>query len=196
VIKWNGIRQEVCSVSDMQIFGTHNEENALGAIACAFFAGVDIKVMQQVLRSFQGVEHRLEYVTTIHGVPYYNDSKATNPDSTIKALESFPGHVVLLAGGHDKLTDLTEMMELIRIKTDALILLGAAQQRFYQAALKAQIQNIYLVTTFQEAVEKAYELAHEPQVVVLSPACSSYDMFDNFPQRGRVFKELVRKLPQ
>lgn len=196
VIKWNGIRQEVCAVSDMQIFGTHNEENALGAIACAFFAGVDIKVMQQVLRSFQGVEHRLEYVTTIHGVPYYNDSKATNPDSTIKALESFPGHVVLLAGGHDKLTDLTEMMELIRIKTDALILLGAAQQRFYQAALKAQIQNIYLVTTFQEAVEKAYELAHEPQVVVLSPACSSYDMFDNFPQRGRVFKELVRKLPQ
>ena len=92
------------------------------------------------------------------------------------------------------MTDLGPMMELVKEKTDALILLGEAKRRFYEAALKADVKNIYLVDTFAEAVNKAHELARKPQVVVLSPACSSYDMFENFPQRGRVFKELVRQL--
>lgn len=196
VINLDGKKQVVCAVKDMKIFGGHNEQNALGAIACAYFAGVSLDNMAKVLSSFKGVEHRLEYIKTVKGVPYYNDSKATNTDSTIKALEAFKaGHVILLAGGHDKMTDLTEMMDLVKTKTDALILLGEAKARFNEAALKVGVGNIYLVDTFEDAVQKAYELAKEPQVVVLSPACSSYDMFKNFPERGRVFKALVEKLP-
>lgn len=194
VLAWNGERKIICPVKAMKIFGAHNEENALVAIACAFFAGVDEEKIRAVLTSFEGVEHRLEYVTTIDGVAYYNDSKATNPDSTIKALESFEGHIILLAGGRDKKTDLKDMMSLIKAKTDALILMGEAKKRFLQAAETAGVQNIHVVDTFDDAVMLAHSLARAPQVVLLSPACSSFDMFENFPHRGRYFKELVRKL--
>ena len=196
IISWQGKKQVVCHKDEMLIFGGHNEENVLAAIACGYFAGVTVANMRQVLKTFKSLEHRIEYITTIKGVPYYNDSKATNTDSTVKALEAFPkGHIVLLAGGHDKLTDLQPMMELIREKTDVLILLGEAKERFNKAALAAGVKNIVLVDSFQEAVDKAYELAHEPQVVLLSPACSSYDMFHNYPERGRVFKKMVLALP-
>lgn len=195
IFAWNGKKNRICAVKEMQIFGGHNEQNALGAIACGYFAGVTIENMAKVLKEFKGVEHRLEYVETIKGVPYYNDSKATNTDSAIKALEAFKeGHVVLIAGGHDKMTDLAEFMELVRTKTDALILLGEAKARFNEAAIKAGVRHIYLVNTFADGVKKAYDLAKAPEVVLLSPACSSYDMFENFPERGRVFKELVHKL--
>ena len=195
VISWQGQKQTVCNISELHLFGGHNEENVLAAIACGFFAGVSISDMADVLRNFRSIEHRLEYVTTIDGVPYYNDSKATNTDSTIKALEAFKdGHIILLAGGHDKLTPLEPMMELIKEKTDALILLGAAKERFYEAAVKCGVANIVLADSFEDAVQKAYKLAHKPQVVLLSPACSSFDMFKNYPERGRCFKKLVLAL--
>lgn len=196
VLDVDGKKQVVCKVSDMKIFGSHNEQNALGAILCGYFAGVTVENMAKVLREFEGVEHRLEYVTTIKGVPYYNDSKATNTDSAVKALEAFKnGHVILLAGGHDKMTDLMDFMDMVKKQTDAVILLGAARQRFYEAAVKQGVQNIILCDgSFEDAVRKAASIAQPPQVVLLSPACSSYDMFDNFPQRGRVFKQIVRTL--
>ena len=181
VMVWNGQRQVICAAREMRIFGSHNVENALAAIACASLAGVPMEKIREVLTTFQGVEHRLEYVTEINGVPYYNDSKATNPDSTIKALQSFTGGIILLAGGRDKNTDLGEMMALAKTKVDALILLGEAKERFRAAG------------TFDEAVSLALRLAKPSQVVLLSPACASYDMFDNFPHRGRYFKELVNK---
>ncbi len=197
VIKWKDTEAVVCNISEAQLFGGHNEENILAAIACGFFAGVGIKDMAEVLRSFKAIEHRIEYVETINGVPYYNDSKATNTDSTIKALEAFAkGHIVLLAGGHDKLTPLEDMMNLVQKQVDVLILLGEAKERFYAAAKAADIENIILVDSFEAAVAKAHEVAREPQVVLLSPACSSYDMFHNYPERGRRFKELVRALPR
>lgn len=194
VLAWNGQHRIICGTNEMKIFGAHNEENALVAIACAFFAGVKKEEITKVLRTFQGVEHRLEYVMSVDGVAYYNDSKATNPDSTIKALEAFPGHIILLAGGRDKMTDLKEMMALVKSKTDELILLGEAKERFLQAARLAGVKNIHVVNTFDEGVQLAHTLAREPQVVLLSPACASFDMFDNFPHRGRYFKELVRNL--
>ena len=196
VLDVDGKKEVVCKVSDMKIFGSHNEQNALGAILCAHFAGVTTANIAKVLREFEGVEHRLEYVTTIKGVPYYNDSKATNTDSAVKALEAFKdGHVVLLAGGHDKLTDLTDFMEMVKKQTDAVILLGAARQRFYEAAVKQGVKNIIMCDgSFEDAVRKAASIAKPPEVVLLSPACSSYYMFDNFPQRGRVFKQIVRTL--
>ena len=174
----------------------HNEQDVLAACLSAHFAGVTAVNMARVLKDFRGVEHRLEYVTTINGVKYYNDSKATNTDSAIKALEAFKdGHVIILAGGHDKMTGLDDLMETIKAKTDALILLGEARQRFYEAAQKHGVQHIIMIDgTFEDAVRKAYSLARAPQVVLLSPACSSYDMFANFPERGRVFKQIVHDL--
>ena len=196
VIKWNNTTNVVCNIDELQLFGAHNEENVLAAIACGYFAGVSVKDMADVLRNFHSIEHRLEYVKTVKGVPYYNDSKATNTDSTIKALEAFAkGHIILLAGGHDKLTELAPMMNLVKEKCDALVLLGEAKERFYEAAQAAGVKNILLADSFADAVYRAYSIAEPPQVVLLSPACSSYDMFKNYPERGRFFKQLVNDLP-
>lgn len=195
VIKWNNKTITVCNIKELHLFGGHNEENILAAIACGFFAGVSVEAMADVLRSFRSLEHRLEYVATVKGVPYYNDSKATNTDSTIKALEAFEdGHLILLAGGHDKLTELEPMMLKIKEKADTLILLGEAKERFYEAAKAANIGSIIMAVSFEDAVQQAYKIAEPPQVVLLSPACSSYDMFNNYPERGRCFKKLVQEL--
>ncbi len=195
VVKWKNKVNIICGVKEVHLFGGHNEENILAAVACGFFAGVTPEDMAEVLRDFQGVEHRLEYVTTIKGVHYYNDSKATNTDSVIKALQAFKdGHVILLAGGHDKMTDLKPLMREVQEKTDMIILLGEAKERFYKVALECGVKNIMLADSFEDAVQKAYDIAKEPQVVLLSPGCSSYDMFKNYPERGRYFKQLVMAL--
>ena len=194
-IKWKNAVKEICNKDELQIFGAHNEENVLAAIACGFFAGVTPEKMRETLLGFKGVEHRIEYVKTINGVPYYNDSKATNTDSVIKALEAFPGgNIILLAGGHDKMTPLEPMMNLVKEKTDLLILLGEAKERFYKAAVAAGVENIVVADTFKDAVDAAYAYARVPQVVLLSPACSSFDMFHDMGERGRCFKKLVHEL--
>lgn len=193
ILQWGNTKAEICHKDELQIFGAHNEENVLAAIACGFFAGVGPEQMRQVLLDFKGVAHRIEYVATIDGVSYYNDSKATNTDAVIKALNAFSqGHVILLAGGEDKMTPLAEMMQVVREKADLLILLGASQQRFHEAAKAAGIENILLAGSFREAVEMAHARAKAPQVVLLSPACASFDMFRNMAERGNYFKELVK----
>ena len=194
VINWQGKRNIICPVKDMKLFGKHNLENALAACCAAFLAGVSPAVMAEVLRNFAGVEHRIEPVATINGVSYYNDSKATNPESTVKALEAFAGNIILIAGGRDKNTDLTEVMTLAKNKVDHLILLGEAKTRFIEAAKQHGVHNIHDVSSFQEAITLAHRLARSPQVVLLSPACASYDMFNNYEERGRVFKEMVHCL--
>lgn len=195
VIAWDGKEEVVCAVKDMKIFGPHNEENVLAAIGVGYLAGCKVSDLAKVIREFQPVEHRLEYVRTLDGVRYYNDSKATNTDSAVKALESFPeGHIVLIAGGHDKLTELDDFMDAVKKYTDILILLGEAKERFLAAAKEKGIKNIYEVGSYPEAVTLARKLAKAPQVVLLSPACSSYDMFTCFEERGKKFKELVQAL--
>lgn len=193
-IRWQQEFHTVCNVSDIQIKGAHNVENALAACGIAFFAGVKIKDMARVLNEFQGVEHRIEPVGTVNDISYYNDSKATNPESAIKALEAFPGHVILIAGGRDKKTDLKEFMQLAAEKTDHVILLGEAAERFNFEAVKYGVKNIHRVSSMQEAILLAHRLAQPPQVVLLSPACSSYDMFNNYEERGEAFKKLVKQL--
>ena len=194
VIAWNDTKEVICNRKDLQIFGGHNEENVLAAIGAAFFAGVEPCNIAEVLKNFKGVEHRIEYTATINGVRYYNDSKATNTDSTIKALEAFEGHLILIAGGRDKLTPLEEMMQLVKTKVDTLILLGEAAERFKEAAEKAGVCDIRMVTSMKEAVELAHKTAVKPQTVLLSPACASFDMFTGFPERGRCFKQIVAEL--
>ncbi len=191
-ICWQGAEIKLCPVAAMKIFGRHNVENALAASMCAFLAGVAAADIKSVLENFEGVEHRIEYVATVDGVAYYNDSKATNPESAIKALEAFAGGVVLIAGGYDKMSDLAEFMSVVKEKADCSIFLGAARERFVQEAQKAGVKNIIRAESFEEAVEKARLFAKKPQAVLLSPACSSYDMFNNFEERGRYFKQLVK----
>lgn len=193
-IRWQNKRVDVVPVADLKIPGSHNVENALAACGVAYFAGAGPEAMARVLKSFTGVEHRIEAVETINGVTYYNDSKATNPESSIKALEAFPGHIILIAGGRDKNTDLTEFMQLAKERVDHLILLGEAAERFGQAAAQYGVSQIHQVKNYEEAVKLAHSLAREPQIVLLSPACASYDMFNNYEERGRAFKDLVRRL--
>ncbi|CQR71303.1 UDP-N-acetylmuramoylalanine--D-glutamate ligase [Sporomusa ovata DSM 2662] len=195
-IKMNldGNCNEICAVNDINIKGGHNVENALAACGAAYFAGVRPEAMAEVLKTFSGVEHRIEFTAEIAGIAYYNDSKATNPESAIKALEAFDGHIILIAGGRDKNTDLTAFMKLAKERVDHLILLGEARQRFAEAATQQGVNNIHQVATFAEAVTLAHKLAQPPQVVVLSPACASYDMFNNYEERGKAFKGLVRQL--
>jgi UDP-N-acetylmuramoylalanine--D-glutamate ligase len=191
---WQNKTLDICSVDSIKIKGAHNVENALAACGAAYFAGAKPAEMARVLAAFPGVEHRIEPVATVGGVTYYNDSKATNPESSIKALEAFPGHIILIAGGRDKKTDLGEFMRLIKERVDHLILLGEAAERFNQAALDHGVANIHFVKDFAAGVKLAHELARPPQVVLLSPACASYDMFNNYEERGTAFKDLVRRL--
>jgi UDP-N-acetylmuramoylalanine--D-glutamate ligase len=193
-LRWKGTSVAICPVSDIRLRGSHNLENALAACGVAYFAGVKPEDIARVLREFAGVEHRIEPVATINGVAYFNDSKATNPESSVKALEAFPGHVILIAGGRDKNTDLHEFMTLVSERVDHLILIGEATARFTQAAEKHAVKNIHTSETFAAAVALAHQLAAPPQIVLLSPACASYDMFNNYEERGRLFKTLVRDL--
>ncbi len=196
-IRWQGKTTSLCRVEELQIKGGHNVENALAAASVAYLAGAPAAGMIAVLKSFQGVEHRIEPVGDIDGVPYFNDSKATNTDSAIKALESFAGHLVLIAGGDDKHTDLAEFMALVKARTDELILLGDAAARFKEAALAAGYAAEHIHETgysMEKAVTLAHQLAAVPQTVLLSPACASFDMYDGYEERGRDFKRLVKAL--
>lgn len=196
-IVWQGQTCRLCRTDELKIKGGHNIENALAAAAAAFLGGARIPKIIDVLKSFAGVEHRIEPVEVIGGVPYYNDSKATNTDSAIKALESFDGHIVLIAGGDDKLTDLTDFINLVKERVDELILVGDAAARFKENAIKDGYpeEHIHEVGySMEEAVKKAHAIAGPPQTVLLSPACASFDMYEGYESRGRDFKRLVREL--
>lgn len=196
-IQWQGQICRLCRADELKIKGGHNIENALAAASAAFLGGARIPKIIEVLKEFAGVEHRIEPVAVIGGVAYYNDSKATNTDSAIKALESFDGHIVLIAGGDDKMTDLTDFMTLVKERVDELILVGDASARFKENALKLgyPAEHIHEVGySMEEAVKKAHAIAGPPQTVLLSPACASFDMYDGYEARGRDFKALVRAL--
>lgn len=181
----------VCAIEELKILGKHNIENALAAISVAAVLKLEPVEISLYLKEFQGLEHRLEYVETIDGIAYFNDSKATNPESAIKALESFPDKkVVLIAGGRDKGTPLDEFVSAVRNHAAAVILLGEAKERFEKSLTEGGIENIHKVASLEEAVDLGGRLKLGP--VLLSPACASFDMFRDFENRGRVFKDIVR----
>ncbi len=195
VLRMDGCDTVLCRENELHLFGRHNIQNCLAAALMAYAAGVSVSVISQVLKTFKGVEHRLEKVRTIHGVAYYNDSKGTNTDASIKALEAFSGHLILIAGGYDKMTPLDEFMTLAAQKVDTLILIGDAAERFEAAARKAGVSDIRRAGySMERAVMMARDIAKTPQSVLLSPACSSYDMYDNYEQRGRIFKGIVNAI--
>lgn len=172
--------------------GAHNVENVLAAITAARLAGVDAKSIGNAVRNFQGVEHRLEFVAEIRGVRYYNDSKATNVDATLKALDAFPGRILIILGGKDKGSDYSVLQNPLREKAILLLLIGAAADK-----IESQITGSVTIKhagTLQCAVEIASQTAKAGDIVLLAPACASFDQFQNYEQRGRVFKELVNRL--
>ena len=191
-----------CPKEKIYIKGEHNLENALAATYTAKICGVGEEIIAKVLGEFKGVEHRIEYVATIREVIFINDSKATNPDSTIVALKAVNGkrvtgngkRIILIAGGRDKGTDLSELSRWILKTVKAVILIGEATERFKTAFSKNGFKNIYPVESMAEAVKKSLSLASEGDTVLLSPACASFDMFKNFEERGKVFKEEVTRL--
>lgn len=181
----------VCNEAELGIIGPHNTMNALAALTLAYFSGVTLAVIVQVLKSFQGVEHRLEMVGCFAGVTYINDSKGTNTNATITALNAVKEPIILLAGGYDKKEDYSELMELVAKRVKRLIVLGVTADDLIKTAKIKGVMAITRVETYEEAVACAKAEAQNGDTVLLSPACASWDMFDNYEIRGRVFKELV-----
>ncbi len=181
---------------DIFIKGGHNLENALAACAAGWVMGVDADSLKKSLQTFPGVEHRLEYVLTYQGVRYINDSKGTNVDAAIKALEAFGEPIILIAGGKGKGTSFLPFAEKIREKAKALVLIGQAAGEIGEAVRQAGFYQYVYARDLRDAIRKATELAAPGDIVLLSPACASYDMFKHFEHRGEVFKELVRELAE
>jgi UDP-N-acetylmuramoylalanine--D-glutamate ligase len=183
---------EIMPLSDMQLKGAHNVENVLAAVAVGAIVGVPAEKIREAAKNFRAVEHRLEYVATINGVEFYNDSKATNVDATIKALESFPRGIHIILGGKDKGSDYTVLKPLLKERVKRVYTIGAAAAKIEShIAGAAEITN---AGTIDVAVRKAMETASAGDVVVLAPACASFDQFTSYEHRGRVFKELVQAL--
>jgi UDP-N-acetylmuramoylalanine--D-glutamate ligase len=192
IFRQNGHEQTVLSRSDIELKGEHNLENVLAAMCMTMVAGCSPQQVQQGVKEFRAVEHRLELVATINGVTFYNDSKATNVDATVKALESFPGNIHIILGGKDKGSDYTVLNPLLRERVKRVYLIGAASDK-----IASQVQNSTSVVRsgiLERAVRQAFDSAATGDVVLLAPACASFDQFENYEHRGRVFKELVRSL--
>ncbi|HXY25698.1 MAG TPA: UDP-N-acetylmuramoyl-L-alanine--D-glutamate ligase [Candidatus Acidoferrum sp.] len=188
----DGVEEAVLRLSDIPLAGGHNVENVLAAVVATRIAGAEPAAIAKGVRSFSGVEHRLEFVTEIGGVRYYNDSKATNVDATLKALDAFPGRILIILGGKDKGSDYTVLQAPLRQKAILALLIGAAAEKIEkQIAGSVAIER---AETIQRAVDTAAHAAQPGDIVILAPACASFDQFQNFEHRGRVFKELVHQL--
>lgn len=196
VISLNGEKNTIIDIDDIYIPGNHNVENAMVASTMAFLAGVDIDIINNTLKTFKGVEHRIEFVRCINGVNYYNDSKGTNPDAAIKAIEAMKGPIVLIAGGYDKGVSFDEFTNSFNGRVRKLILLGATKELIYESAVKNGFskKDICIVNSLDEAVDAAYKMSMPGDNVLLSPACASWDMFKNFEERGKLFKDTVNSL--
>jgi UDP-N-acetylmuramoylalanine--D-glutamate ligase len=192
VFRNDGAEEIVLKRSDIPLAGGHNLENVLAAVAATRLAGADCAAIAKGIRSFSGVEHRLEFVSEISGVRYYNDSKATNVDATLKALDAFPGRIIVILGGKDKGSDYTVLQGPLKEKAALALLIGAASEK-----IEKQIEGSVAIKragTMERAVEIASHTAKPGSIVLLAPACASFDQFENYEHRGRVFKELVRQL--
>jgi UDP-N-acetylmuramoylalanine--D-glutamate ligase len=182
----------VMSVSDVPLRGEHNVENVLASMAITAGYGVPTPTLAKAIADFRGVEHRIEYVASVGGIEFFNDSKATNVDSAIKAVESFPSGLILILGGKDKGAPYEPLVEAMRGKVKFVVLIGEASEKI--AKTIADSFPCSPATSMKEAVSRARELGRPGDVVLLSPACASFDMFENFEHRGREFKKAVQEL--
>jgi UDP-N-acetylmuramoylalanine--D-glutamate ligase len=194
VFRRNGNDEPVMDRAEIPLVGAHNLENVLAAVAATRLAGAETSAIAKGVRSFVGVEHRLEFVAEIGGIRYYNDSKATNVDATLKALDAFSGRVLIILGGKDKGSDYTALRQLLKEKVTLALLIGAASEKIEkQIAGSVAIER---AGTLDRAVVLASRASRAGDTVLLAPACASFDQFQNYEHRGRVFKDLVRQLEQ
>ena len=194
VIKNKGKTYPIAKVNEIGIKGSHNLENALAAACSTYLANSKVSSIAKTLKSFRGIEHRLEFVAEINGIKFINDSKATNPDAAQKAIEAVDGPIILIAGGYDKKSDYTDFVKSFDGKVKKLILIGETADAIENAAIKQGFLNVEKVNSLKEAVMCGYRAASCEDTVLLSPACASWDMFANFEERGRLFKEAVNSL--
>jgi UDP-N-acetylmuramoylalanine--D-glutamate ligase len=194
IFRADGSETVLARRSEIPLRGGHNLENVLAGCAAAHLAGAPAAAIANGVKSFKAVEHRLEFVARIGGVDFYNDSKATNVDATLKAVEAFLGPLLVILGGKDKGSPYTPLREPLRRRARAAILIGAAAEKI--AADLAGAVAIEHAGTLDRAVKLAMDLARPGDVVLLAPACSSFDQFENYEHRGRVFKQLVAQLEQ
>lgn len=190
IYKQNGVSEKIIELSQCPLIGEHNYQNIMCAVICAKLTGIENDTIAGAIKEFKAPEHRLERVAQIDGITFYNDSKATNPEAAIVAIDSFNGvDVALIAGGRDKNTDLTEFCNSVKKHIKTVILIGEASERFEQNLKQMGFSNILKEATMEDAINRGIEL--HPDVVLLSPACASFDMFTSFEHRGEVFKEYV-----
>ena len=190
VYKKDGNSESIIKLADCPLIGEHNYQNIMCAIICAKLTGIENNIIKQAIMEFKAPAHRLEKITQKGGITFYNDSKATNPEAAIVAIDSFNDtDVVLIAGGRDKNTDLTEFCESVKKHIKTVILIGEATDRFEQNLKANGFTNIIKEETMQSAIDKGIEL--NPDVVLLSPACASFDMFTSYENRGEVFRDYV-----
>ena len=185
---------DICGTDELKIPGSHNLENALAACAIAYFGGIAVDVIADVMKTFAGVEHRIEQCAVVNGVRYVNDSKGTNPDAAIKAIEAMKENIILIAGGYDKNSSFDEFAEAFDGKVKKLLLLGKTAEKIKEAAEKVGFTETVILEDMDACVNEAYKVAQPGDVVLLSPACASWDMYTSFEQRGRHFKDCVSAL--
>lgn len=188
------IENIVCNINELKIFGTHSYENVMAAVGIALTLNVPMDVIKDSITAFVAVEHRIEYVDTIRGVEYYNDSKGTNPDASMKAIEAMKTKTVLIGGGYDKGSEYEEWIQAFGDKIKHLILLGQTKEKIRDTAYRMGYTNVTLAEDLKEAVELAASMAEVGECVLLSPACASWGMFKNFEERGCLFKAYVHAL--
>ncbi len=194
VIREDGTEQTVIALSDLLLLGAHNVENYMAGIAVAYYMGVPMEDIVATLKTFKGVAHRIEFVNEIDGVAYYNDSKGTNPDAAIKGIQAMNRKTVLIGGGYDKGVSFDEWILAFDGKVKQLILLGQTAQMIADTARKHGFTDVVFAKDLKEAVHLAAKEADAGEAVLLSPACASWGMFDNYEQRGDMFKEYVNQL--
>ena len=189
-----GKKQKLMNIHEMRLLGMHNVENVMAAIAMADAYGADMEVILNVVRDFKAVEHRIEYVKTVRGVDYYNDSKGTNPDAAIKGIGAMVKPTYLIGGGYDKQSEYDEWIESFGGKVRKLVLLGQTREKIADCAKKHGFTDYIFVDDLQQAVDYCAEHAKEGEAVLLSPACASWGMFPDYEVRGKMFKDMVNAL--
>ena len=187
---------KVINVNELNILGKHNYENVMAAVGMSVSFGVPMDKIVEVLKRFQAVEHRIEYVTEKRGVKFYNDSKGTNPDAAIQGIRAMNRPTLLIGGGYDKQSEYDEWIESFDGKVKKLVLIGQTKEKIAECAKKHGFEDVILCDTFEEAIDTCYANAVSGDAVLLSPACASWGMFANYEERGRIFKEYVRNLAE
>ena len=187
---------KVINVNELNILGKHNYENVMAAVGMSLSFGVPMDKIVEVLKRFQAVEHRIEYVTEKRGVKFYNDSKGTNPDAAIQGIRAMNRPTLLIGGGYDKQSEYDEWIESFDGKVKKLVLIGQTKEKIAECAKKHGFEDVILCDTFEEAIDTCYANAVSGDAVLLSPACASWGMFANYEERGRIFKEYVRNLAE